>query len=86
MCKGAFPLDKAGTIALPQLPPRKLVTGYLEHLKITDELLVEHFTQMFQTFVSSLASKDFSKMDKIVEKNFLNKLLQNKDSLNKFDL
>ncbi len=52
MCKGAFPLDKAGTITLPQLPPRQYVTNYLEKSQVTDDLLIEHFTQMFQTFLS----------------------------------
>jgi hypothetical protein len=30
MCKGGLPLDRSGTIALPELPERPIVTEYLK--------------------------------------------------------
>lgn len=59
MCKGSFPLDRAGTIALPKLPERQFVEDYLQFKKLDEELLTEHFSGMFTTFLSGLAAKDY---------------------------
>jgi hypothetical protein len=39
---------------------------------------------MFQQFLGGLVSKDFSKLEKITEKRFFEKLQNQKDDLNKF--
>lgn len=84
MCKGSLPLDRAGTHALPKLPEREMVTQFLGHNQIGEEYLKEHFSVMFQQFLSGLTSKDYSKIEKITEKRFFEKLQGQKDDLNKF--
>ena len=41
---------------------------------------------MFQHFLSNLISKDYSKIEKVTEKRFFEKLQAQKDDLNKFQL
>lgn len=48
MCKGALPLDRAGTFPLPQLEDRELVAEYLKQKQITKEILTSHLSEMFQ--------------------------------------
>ena len=86
MCKGALPLDKAGTIALPKLPSRHLVDEYLQHQHISEDILVEHFNTMFQEFVQSMIAKKYDKLEKLVEPRFLNKLKSQTETFEKFDL
>ena len=86
MCKSALPLDRAGTLALPKLPERELVSQYMGHHHVSEEILSEHFSAMFQQFLSGLASKDYSKLEKIAERRFLDALTAKKDDLNKFQL
>jgi hypothetical protein len=71
MCKGSLPLDRAGIVALPKLPPRQLVVDYLDHHHVSEDFLKEHFSGMFQTFMSGAVSKKYDGLDKIVEKRFL---------------
>jgi len=47
MCKGSLPLDRTGTAVLPKLPTREMVEGYLAAQHVTEEILNEHFSQMF---------------------------------------
>jgi hypothetical protein len=84
MCRGALPLDRSGTHALPKLPERELVTQFFGHYQISEDHLKEHFSTMFQQFLGGLVSKDFSKLEKITEKRFFEKLQNQKDDLNKF--
>jgi hypothetical protein len=51
MAKGSMPLDRAGTIALPKLPERDLVSKFLGHHHISESILSEHFSSLFQNFV-----------------------------------
>lgn len=74
MCKSSLPLDRAGTVALPKLPERDLVHQYLEHHHISEELLREHFSSMFQSFLTSLVNKDYKALEKLTEKRFLDSL------------
>lgn len=86
MCKGALPLDRAGTIALPKLPERKYVKNYYENKSITEDILVDHFNNMFVNLVDGLVKKDYDSIQKIVEKRFFEKLSQNKEQIGKFKL
>ena len=84
MCRGSLPLDRAGTHALPKLPEREMVTHFLGHNQLGEEYLKEHFSVMFQQFLSGLVNKDYSKIEKITEKRFFEKLQGQKDDLNRF--
>lgn len=74
MCRGALPLDRAGTFALPKLPPRDLVSQYLDHHHITEEILKEHFTVMFQQFLQGVVNQDLKGVEKLTEKRLFKKL------------
>ena len=86
MCRGALPLDRSGTVTLPKLPERDLVSQYLGHKHVSEEILSEHFSAMFQQFLTSLASKDYQSLEKLTEQRFLNQLKSKSDDLGKFQL
>lgn len=86
MCKGAFPLDKAGTHLLPKLPNRMLCDKFLKEKKISEDILREHISNMFLKFVESLANKDYKAIERLTEKRFFKKLESEKENLEKFNL
>ena len=86
MCKSSLPLDRAGTAALPKLPSREMVDEYLTHQHINEEILTEHFSMMFQKFLSNMISKNYEGLEKVVETRFLNQLKSQSENLGKFDL
>lgn len=68
------------------MPERELVTNYLEDKKITEEILNEHFTTLMTSFIESISTKDYEALEKVTEKRFYNKLMEQKDTLEKFEL
>jgi len=86
MCKGALPLDKEGTVLLPRLPDRSLVSEFLKSKKITDELLSEYLSGVFSNFMEAVASKDYQSLETLLEKRFLQRLLSQQELLEKFTL
>lgn len=86
MGKGSIPLDRAGIIALPKIQERELVSEYLKSQHISEEHLTEHFTTMFQSFLSNLVSKNYSALEKVTEKRFLSALASKAENLDKFQL
>jgi hypothetical protein len=86
MCKGALPLDRSGTIALPKLPERELVTKFLGYHQIGEDILSEHFSALFQQLLTSFASQNYDGLEKVVEKRFLAHLRSKSSDLGKFDL
>eukprot|EP00347_Sterkiella_histriomuscorum_P000208 403376769 len=86
MCKGAFPLDKAGTHLLPKLPNRQLCDNLLSKKNLTEELLRDHFSGMFLNFVEQLANKNYEAVQKMTEKRLFEKLSSQKENLEKFKL
>jgi len=83
---GALPIDKLGTIALPQLPERHFPKAYMAKHKISDEILMNHFTKLFTQMQTSLCNKDYSSLNSIVEQRFLDKLKSKESVLNDYDL
>lgn len=86
MCKGALPLDRAGTFALPKIPPRQIVSQYLEHHHISEELLNEHFSVMVQQFVGAVINQDAAALEKLTDRRFFKKLQEKSADLKKFNL
>lgn len=74
MCRGALPLDRAGTFSLPKLPQRLLVSEYLEHHHISEDILKEHFTVMFQQFLEGVIKQDLQKVEKLTNSRLFKKL------------
>jgi hypothetical protein len=86
MCRGALPLDRAGTFALPKIPTRHIVSKYLEHHHISEELLNEHFSVMLQQFIGAFIKQDDATIEKLTEKRFFKKLYEKSAELKKFNL
>ena len=42
MCSDAVPLDLEGTMVLPEIPQRTIVTKFLKHKKISNDYLENH--------------------------------------------
>lgn len=70
MCKGSFPLDKAGTHLLPKLPNKPLCDKFLAQKGLNEDLLREHLSNMFLKFLETLAGRDYKAVEKITEKRF----------------
>lgn len=70
MCKGAFPLDRAGTHLLPKLPEKQLCERFLAKKGMNSELLREHFNSMFLNFLDAMANKDYKTVERLTEKRF----------------
>ena len=86
MCKGALPLDRQGTHALPILPVRPIVEQYLEQKNIDNDILIDHFGNMFTSTIESIAKKEYDNLEKLLEKRFYKKVLDNKEMLERFNL
>jgi hypothetical protein len=86
MCRGALPLDRAGTFALPKLAERSLVSQYLEHHHISEDLLKEHFTVMLQQFLQGVIKQDLKSVEKLAEPRFFKKLQEKNEEFKKFNL
>lgn len=86
MCKGSFPLERQGIVALPKIPQRELVTEFLPTQHISEEILTEHFSAMFQNFLTQLTAKNYNALEKFTEKRFLKQLTERQGDLNKFQL
>jgi hypothetical protein len=59
MCNGGIPLDSSGTHLLPKLPNKELCDKFLAEKKLSEDLLREHFSDMFIKFLENLAKKDY---------------------------
>jgi hypothetical protein len=86
MCKGALPLDRAGTALLPKLPPRDMVEDYLVAQHVTEDILTDHFSAMFQKFLTHTLARDYDKLSTVVEPRFLAQLRGQSEHLGKFDM
>lgn len=53
---------------------------------MNSEILREHFSGMFLNFLEALANRDYKLVEKVTEKRMYQKLMENKDSLEKFKL
>ena len=52
---------------------------------MTDEILTNHFNSMFDSFLGNLAKRDYASLEKIMEKRFYEKLMSQKETLEKFE-
>ncbi|CDW78630.1 UNKNOWN [Stylonychia lemnae] len=86
MCKGAFPLDRQGTHMLPKLPTRSVIEDYLASKKVDEDILIDHFGNMFTSTLDNIAKRDYGKLEKLLESKFYETILQNKDNLERFNL
>ena len=75
MLGGKLPVDADGTLTMPRIPTREYVGLFLDHWKISEEQLCEHFTHMLQGFLSGLASGDEAAVRGMTESNFAEKIL-----------
>lgn len=74
MCNDAVPIDLEGSMLLPVIPERNLVTEFLGKKKITNEKLETHLFNLLQDFLEALQAKDQTKLAKMAEANFVAKL------------
>ena len=54
MCNDAVPIDLEGSMLLPVIPERNLVTEFLGKKKITNEKLETHLFNLLQDFLEAL--------------------------------
>lgn len=47
----------------------------LKQKQITEDVLVSHFNSMYDSFLENIAKRNYQGLEKIMEKNFYNKLL-----------
>ena len=55
LLNGRLPIDAEGTLVLPKIPTREYVGVYQDHWDMTDEKLIDHFTQLLHKFLHGLA-------------------------------
>ena len=71
---------------LPKLPERELVQKFLESKHINEELLNEHLSGLTSKLLESIAARDYKTLEGITEKRMFNKLMSQKETLEKFEL
>ena len=79
MCNDAVPIDLEGSMLLPVIPERDLVTEFLGKKKVTNAKLETHLFNLLQDFIEALQAKDQTKLAKMGEANFVAKLLEKRE-------
>jgi len=80
MCNDAVPIDLEGSLLLPIIPERKIVTDYFKYKGVTNAKLETDLFNLLQDFLESLQAKDQAKMSQLGEATFVEKLNSKKDA------
>ena len=76
-CEDKVPLDTAGTMKLPQIPPRHIVKRYEEEKSIDEDTLKEHlFNNVLQKFMEAVGKQDADAIAQVAEKKFADKIVK----------
>lgn len=74
MCNDAVPIDLEGSLLLPIIPERKMVTKYFKYKGVTNEKLEFDLFNLLQDFLEALQAQDHAKISQICEANFVEKM------------
>ena len=80
MCNNSVPLDLEGTMLLPVIPERMMVTKFLRAKKVTKPYLENFLFEHLQDFMQALQAQDSDQISKLCEANFAEKLLKNREA------
>ena len=70
-----MPLDTAGTIELPKIPPRMLADKFLADKQIEESILQEHFLRMLHKFIAGVVDQDQEAIEKVAEARFADRMI-----------
>ena len=74
MCNDSVPIDLEGTMELPVIPERELVTAYLDDKHVDRDFLQSHLYSMLQDFFETLQKEDYEGLEKFTEARFVDRL------------
>ena len=77
MCDNRVPIDLEGSMMLPVIPERKLITQYLDEKLIDREMLDNHLYELLMDFFEGLQAKDYDKLQGFTEGNLVERLRKN---------
>ena len=63
-----------------------MVNHFLEHRGVSEEILLDHLSEKFHKFIDVLVEGNKEKIERMTEKNFGEKLIENLESFKKNDI